>query len=73
MPEIKPDAEKGMTFTAKVRLFEAACKIDYPTEQEQNFRIALMKSIGMDLNLSEVRNLTITGPGKGRQRPQGAA
>lgn len=24
MPEIKPDAEKGMTFTAKVRLFEAA-------------------------------------------------
>jgi hypothetical protein len=68
-PEIKPDAEKGMTFTALVRIHEANCGIDYPTEQEQNFRIAIMKAMARHLNLPELRSFAITGPGKGVSRP----
>jgi len=73
MADTKPDNEKGMTFTALVRIHEANCGIDFPTNVEQNFRIAIMKKIALDLELGECRKLEITGPGKGRQRPQGAA
>ena len=72
MSDQKPDEEKGKTFTAKVRILEAVAKIDFPSEEEHNFRIAIMKSIGLDLKLAEMRTVSITGPGKGRPRPQGA-
>ncbi|MEI6861304.1 MAG: hypothetical protein WCL04_03540 [Verrucomicrobiota bacterium] len=29
-----------------VRTFEASCKIDHPTDDERNFRVALMKKLG---------------------------
>jgi hypothetical protein len=64
-----PQNEMGKTFTAKVRILEAVCGIDFPNEEEQNFRVAVMKSIGVDLRLAEVRALTITGNSKGIQRP----
>lgn len=64
-----PQNEMGKTFTAKVRILEAVCGIEFPNTDEQNFRIALMKSIGVDLNLSEVRNLTIAGTAQGVSRP----
>jgi hypothetical protein len=70
MADQKPDNEKGMTFTAKVRILEAVCGIDYPTDEEHNFRLAIMKSLGLDLKLAEVRNVTITGPGGATRRAQ---
>lgn len=72
MPE-KESAEMGKTFTALVRIHEANCSIDYPNEIEQNFRIAIMKKLGQELGLREVQNMTITGPGRGVQRPPAPA
>jgi hypothetical protein len=70
MPDtLKPDSEMGKTFTAKVRILEAICAIDFPTEEEHRFRVAIMKSIGKDLSLPEVRNLSIVGDAPGVQRP----
>ena len=45
-----------------VRLFEAACGIDFPTDDERNFRLALAKKLGLEFNLKEVRTATIEGP-----------
>ena len=73
MADTKPDNEKGMTFTALVRIHEANCGIDYPTDLEQNFRIAIMKAIAGQLGLKELRNAALTGPGKGIHRPKAAA
>jgi hypothetical protein len=70
MPDtLKPDSEMGKTFTAKVRILEAVCGIDFPTQDEHRFRVAIMKSIGKDLYLPEVRNLAIAGDAPGVQRP----
>ena len=65
----KPDSELGKTFTALVRIHEANCKIDYPTDVEQNFRIAVMKKLAVEMDLKELVPKTIAGPGKGVQRP----
>jgi hypothetical protein len=61
-----------MTFTALVRIHEANCGIDYPTDLEQNFRIAIMKAIAGQLGLKELRSAVITGPGKGVKRAKEA-
>lgn len=45
-----------------VRGLEAVCRIEYPTPDEANFRIALMKRVGLAFHLKEVRNTTIDGP-----------
>jgi hypothetical protein len=66
-----PDSEKGKTFGSLVRIHEANCSIDYPCDIEQNFRIAVMKKLAAEMDLKELRGATITGPGKGRQRPAG--
>jgi hypothetical protein len=62
--------DMGKTFTALVRIHEANCTLEFPSPEEQNFRIAIMKQIGLNLNLAEVRQTQITGPAKGLQRPQ---
>jgi hypothetical protein len=69
MADQKPDNEKGMTFTALVRIHEANCGIDYPTDQEQNFRLAIMKAMARELKLEELRPLAISGPGTPPARP----
>ncbi len=69
MADQKPDNEKGMTFTALVRIHEANCGIDYPTDQEQNFRLAIMKAMARELKLEELRDRPITGPGTPPSRP----
>jgi hypothetical protein len=69
MDSLKADSEMGKTFTAKVRILEAICGIDFPTPDEHRFRVAMMKSIGKDLQLPEVRNLTIAGDAPGVVRP----
>ena len=45
-----------------VRIHEANCKIEYPTRDEANFRLAVMKKIGLQFTLKEVRSATIDGP-----------
>ena len=45
-----------------VRIHEANCRIEYPTPEEANFRLAVMKALGLDLGLREIRSLTINGP-----------
>lgn len=45
-----------------VRIHEANCKIEYPTRDEANFRIAIMKKIGLEFALKEVRAATLEGP-----------
>ncbi len=45
-----------------VRTHEANCKIEYPTPEEANFRIATMKQLGISFRMKEVRAVQITGP-----------
>jgi hypothetical protein len=45
-----------------VRIHEANCHIEYPTAEEANFRLAIMKQLGREYSLKELRNAAITGP-----------
>jgi hypothetical protein len=45
-----------------VRVHEANCKIEFPTAEEANFRIAIMKQLGRGFGLKEIRTAAITGP-----------
>lgn len=45
-----------------VRVHEANCKIEYPTAEESNFRIAVMKKLGVSWGLRELRAVVIGGP-----------
>lgn len=45
-----------------VRIHEANCNIDYPTRDEASFRLAIMKKIGLEFSLREVRAACIEGP-----------
>jgi hypothetical protein len=45
-----------------VRIHESNCKIEYPTPEEANFRIAVMKQLGREFGLKELRNAAISGP-----------
>ena len=45
-----------------VRIHEANCHIEYPTPVEANFRIAIMKQLGREFGLKEVRTAAILGP-----------
>ena len=45
-----------------VRIHEANCHIEYPTPVEANFRIAIMKQLGREFGLKEVRTTAILGP-----------
>lgn len=45
-----------------VRIHEANCKIEFPTAEEANFRLAMMKKLGVLYGLKEMRNMTVTGP-----------
>jgi hypothetical protein len=52
-----------------VRVLEASCKIDYPTVDEANFRLAVMKRIGLAYRLRDMRAVDITGPVKQTPAP----
>ena len=45
-----------------VRIHEANCQIEFPTPEEANFRLAIMKQLGREFALKELRASTITGP-----------
>lgn len=44
------------------RILESLCKIEYPTADELNFRIAIMKKLGLQLGLKELRSVAVEGP-----------
>lgn len=50
-----------------VRVHEANCHIEHPSPDEANFRIAVMKQIGVAFALREVRKIEIIGPVKPSQ------
>ena len=45
-----------------VRIHEANCHIEYPTPEEANFRLAIMKQLGREFGLKELRAASIAGP-----------
>ena len=45
-----------------VRIHEANCQIEFPTPEEANFRIAIMKQLGREFGLRELRTATLAGP-----------
>jgi hypothetical protein len=45
-----------------VRILEASCNIEYPTPQELNFRLAIMKKLAEAHRLKELRSATLCGP-----------
>lgn len=45
-----------------VRIHEANCNLEYPTPAEANFRLAIMKKLGEQYRLKELRAATIDGP-----------
>lgn len=45
-----------------IRIHEGNCRLVYPSVDDANFRIAIMKKIGFAFGLKEVRNATIAGP-----------
>ena len=56
-----------------IRIHEANCKIEYPTVDEANFRVAVMKKIGLTFGLGAVRTAKIDGPIQSTpQRPRAA-
>ena len=59
MPTTKEDLQERAQL---VRIHEANCKIEYPTRDEANFRLAIMKRIGLQFALKEVRSASIDGP-----------
>ena len=45
-----------------VRIHEANCQIEYPTRDEANFRLAIMKKLGLEFGLRNLRGAIIEGP-----------
>ena len=55
-----------------VRVFQASCEIRFPTPHEINFRLAVMKELGVAFGLKEMRHVEITGPAAGEgPKPKG--
>ena len=66
------DKEELQERAQLIRALEATCKIDYPTPDESNFRIAIMKKLGTTFGLREMRTTKIEGPvTQAAQRPAG--
>ena len=59
MPTTKEELQERAQL---VRIHEANCKIEYPTRDEANFRVAIMKKLGFKFGLKELRLANIGGP-----------
>jgi hypothetical protein len=57
-----PTKEQLQARAQLVRIHEANCHIEFPTPDEANFRIAIMKQLGREYGLKELRTTAITGP-----------
>ena len=65
------DTNRDFSPAEYVRIHEANCQIQFPTADEQNFRIAMMKHIARKIGLAELKTAVLTGTGQGVQRPKG--
>lgn len=45
-----------------VRCLEATCQIEHPSPEEANFRVAIMKKLGQEYGLRELRGASFAGP-----------
>ena len=59
---MNPTKEELQQRAQLVRIHEANCKIEYPTRDEANFRVAIMKKLGLEFALKELRHAAIDGP-----------
>jgi hypothetical protein len=66
MPATKEELQERAQL---VRIHEANCQIEHPSPEEANFRLAIMKKIGQEFHLKELRNTTIMGPVIGPMPP----
>ena len=41
-----------------VRIHEANCQVEHPSDEERAFRLAIMKKLGAEYGLKELRTLT---------------
>jgi hypothetical protein len=58
------DHKEAMTHRAQlVRIHEANCGIEHPTDEERAFRSSIMRKLGMEFGLREMRNVTFM-PGR---------
>ncbi|HWQ93781.1 MAG TPA: hypothetical protein VN673_19115 [Clostridia bacterium] len=46
-----------------VRIHEANCQIEHPSNTELNFRLAIMKKLASEYDLKELRQAAIAAPG----------
>ena len=59
-----PTKEEIQERAQLVRVHEANCHIQFPSDEEKNFRAAIMKKIGLAYGLKEMRSVTIDPPSK---------
>ena len=60
---MNPVAKETLQARAQlVRIHEANCQIEFPTPDEANFRIAIMKQLGREFGLKELRGAIVAGP-----------
>ena len=64
------DPNRDFTPAEIVRIHEANCNLEYASQEEQNFRQAMMRFIARKLSLAELKNSTVTGTGTGVPRPK---
>jgi len=56
-----------------VRMYEASCHIQFTTPNDLNFRLAVMKKLGLEFGLREMRKVEMTGPAPAASAPKPAA
>jgi hypothetical protein len=59
MPATKEELQERAQL---VRIHESNCRIEYPTPDELNFRLAIAKKIAVAFGLKELRTASIDGP-----------
>jgi hypothetical protein len=67
-----PTKEQLQQRAQLVRIHEANCQIEYPTRDEANFRVAIMKKLGLEFSLRELRATQLAGPITQDRKRQGS-
>jgi hypothetical protein len=67
--DLSPKTEENKRTAQLVRIYESACHLAYPTDEDINFRIAVSKALGIEYDLREMRKYTVTGPGRPTPKP----
>lgn len=68
-----PSKEELTERAQLVRMFEASCAIHFPTPQDLNFRLAVMKKLGLEFDFKEMRKVEVGGPFRPGPEPVAAA